>query len=491
MSRKQMHSLLLIIVCLLPLNMLGSAEIQPARYLPLTVFDIENPHDITKATVVQEAVFDFNHFFYTPNDYNAYYDNYPGDPQRDRTYTGEEVGRKTIGYAEFQVNQPGHMLMHATKYLNKHEGRHELPRLTLQKWDDKEQKWNNLGLPTFKYESLPGITNAKDLMDPKIPNPCWRNYGTGSFRVAVWAARNHDHRSVYESSISFSILFRPDTPWIDDQEHVHTSDPGLETKDSMFGTSTYEEFALRGDLYFLPVNTSSIPDFKTMDPVGSIYSRKIDIPNRNFREGFPGVTDRYEWFGIKYTGKFHVSQPGTYKFRTYSDDGSILYINGKKIIDNDGIHPPRSAWGECYLSRGVHNIRLDYFQGPAAGIALQLFITPPDGIEEIFSPEYASNKDTCDLTLWGTQKKGTGPLSNAVTDGNKIFLPAGGKILSQKGENDGYALWSQGISIFVVNSGESSAGRILPPGEYSVIPGLGENLSSASVELCIQSYPVQ
>ena len=26
-----------------------------------------------------------------------------------------------------------------------------------------------------------------------------------------------------------------------------------------------------------------------------------------FREGFPGITDRFEWFAIEYTGTFYVT----------------------------------------------------------------------------------------------------------------------------------------------------------------------------------------
>ncbi len=152
----------------------------------------------------------------------------------------------------------------------------------------------------------------------------------------------------------------------------------------VFGGQTYVAGALRGDIYHLPTGTRSLPDFRTMTPAGSIYATSLNVPNQSFTRGFPGVTNRFEWFGLRYTGQFQVNQPGEYQFRCYSDDGSKLWINGQLIVNNDGIHPARNKTGRIYLNPGVHNIQLDYFQGPRAMVALQLFMTPPGGGEQLF-----------------------------------------------------------------------------------------------------------
>jgi hypothetical protein len=155
-----------------------------------------------------------------------------------------------------------------------------------------------------------------------------------------------------------------------------------------FGSANEDLSSLRGDIYYLPEGASALPNFSTLTPVGSIYTKTLDVPQRSFDSGFPGVTDRFEWFAIRYTGSFQVDQEGEYSFRLVSDDGSRLFIDGNKIIDNDGTHAPASVSGSAYLTRGTHQMEVDYFQGPRQYVALQLFWTPPGGSETISSPQY-------------------------------------------------------------------------------------------------------
>jgi hypothetical protein len=155
-------------------------------------------------------------------------------------------------------------------------------------------------------------------------------------------------------------------------------------KVSAFGSATAIPGALKGDIYYLPEDTEKLPDFSKLTPVGSVYTKKLDIPVQDFQNGFPGVTDRFEWFAVRYTGAFTVSAAGLYKFRLVSDDGSKLYVDGKLVIDNDGVHAEESVAGEVPLTAGEHTIVVEYFQGPATEIALQLFVTAPGAAERIW-----------------------------------------------------------------------------------------------------------
>lgn len=156
------------------------------------------------------------------------------------------------------------------------------------------------------------------------------------------------------------------------------------TKDNVFGNTSYNSGSLRGDVYFIsPVNR--IPDLDKLRPVGQpLYTNSLNISPRRFDSGFPGIPDRTEWFAIKYTGNFFVSEEGMYNFRTVSDDGVILKIDGKVVIDDGGVHAPQSASGQVYLDIGMHQIRVDYFQGPKFDLALQLFVTVPGQKENLF-----------------------------------------------------------------------------------------------------------
>jgi PA14 domain len=152
-----------------------------------------------------------------------------------------------------------------------------------------------------------------------------------------------------------------------------------------FGVTVVDPFGLRGDIYLLRPDTDRLPKFEKLEPVGAVYTSALNVPPRDFRQGFPGVTNRFEWFAIDYTGNFYVSNPGKYRFLLASDDGSKLYIDNKRVIDNDGLHPIQYEEGSITLKGGIHRMRISYFQGPAAGIALILAVARPGEDWRIFS----------------------------------------------------------------------------------------------------------
>lgn len=152
-----------------------------------------------------------------------------------------------------------------------------------------------------------------------------------------------------------------------------------------FGTTSCAPDMFRGVIYDLPAETSSLPDLDKKKPTGRVVCTSLlNIPPRSFLEGIPGVSSRIEWFAIDYQGDFWVTQPGAYMFSLLSDDGSILYIDGKRIIDNDGIHAPLELGGRARLEVGKHHIRVAYFQGPRETVALVLKVAPPKGNFDFF-----------------------------------------------------------------------------------------------------------
>lgn len=77
-----------------------------------------------------------------------------------------------------------------------------------------------------------------------------------------------------------------------------------------------------------------------------------------------------ETFSVAWSGSLLVRHSGTYTFRTISDDGSWLYVDGTRVVDNGGRHGPQPASATIALERGVHAVRLEYTQ-EAGGLALQ------------------------------------------------------------------------------------------------------------------------
>ena len=152
-----------------------------------------------------------------------------------------------------------------------------------------------------------------------------------------------------------------------------------------FGAKDPGLLKLKGAIHFLAVDTETMPaKLETRKAEGFLYADRLDVPLREFSEGFPGITDRFEWFGLLYKGTFQVSTAGLYGWKLISDDGSRLWIDGREVIDNDGVHGMNEVAGETQLAKGPHEIKVWFFQGPATELGLQLFVTPPGEEEQIF-----------------------------------------------------------------------------------------------------------
>lgn len=71
-------------------------------------------------------------------------------------------------------------------------------------------------------------------------------------------------------------------------------------------------------------------------------------------------------------GQIVVTDTNFYDFNLSSDDGSVLYLDGARLIDNDGNHGITSKDGSKYLRKGVHAFRLDFAQTGGGNQALIL-----------------------------------------------------------------------------------------------------------------------
>ena len=138
--------------------------------------------------------------------------------------------------------------------------------------------------------------------------------------------------------------------------------------------------ALKGLVYFIPNDTMKMPDVSTMTPQALVYTNQLQIATRDYQEGIAG-TNRSEFYAIQYTGNFTVSKPGTYSFALDSTDGSLLYIDGKLVVNNDNRHTPKKTWGAIDLQPGAHAIRVDYFKAFRWTVELVLDVIPPGGTE--------------------------------------------------------------------------------------------------------------
>jgi hypothetical protein len=149
-----------------------------------------------------------------------------------------------------------------------------------------------------------------------------------------------------------------------------------------FGSTTRSAVSLCGDVYEISEKTKRLPDFHRLSPIGTIYtdflwvSRETDVIGM----GFPDITTRREWVGLDYYGRIWITQPGTYRFQMLSDDGALLEIDGKRVIEHDGIHAATTGSGEVTLGEGPHTLHVPYFQGPRAAVLTLEVAAPGKGM---------------------------------------------------------------------------------------------------------------
>ncbi|MBR4167668.1 MAG: GH92 family glycosyl hydrolase [Bacteroidales bacterium] len=67
-------------------------------------------------------------------------------------------------------------------------------------------------------------------------------------------------------------------------------------------------------------------------------------------------------FGYVFTGYIDVPEDGLWEFALRSDDGSILEIDGRLAVNNDGSHSDYTATGQIALRKGFHSFRLVYLE---------------------------------------------------------------------------------------------------------------------------------
>lgn len=143
-------------------------------------------------------------------------------------------------------------------------------------------------------------------------------------------------------------------------------------------TNDLKGFPIKADVYQIPEDSQRLPDFTSFAKTSATACMEaFQIPNRAWSDGFPGQPSLIEWFAIRATSSLTVNATGKHYFKLNADDGAKLYIDGQLVVDNDGQHAEKAVVGSINLTKGQHDIVVEYFQGPRYHIALELFWKTP------------------------------------------------------------------------------------------------------------------
>ena len=105
---------------------------------------------------------------------------------------------------------------------------------------------------------------------------------------------------------------------------------------------------------------TKLPDLATLQSVeeGQLPTGKLD-ESLHYKE-------RTKNFAYEFEGTLDAPKDGQYNFILASKDGSQLWIDGKEVIKNDGIHPTLVKQQKVKLTKGEHQVKVHYFQSEGA-----------------------------------------------------------------------------------------------------------------------------
>ncbi|GAB4423751.1 MAG: hypothetical protein OHK0039_40500 [Bacteroidia bacterium] len=95
-----------------------------------------------------------------------------------------------------------------------------------------------------------------------------------------------------------------------------------------------------------------LPDFDALQPVATGHSQDLDVAR---------LGTRPDSFALHFEGYFEAPADGVYTFALASDDGARLLLHEQVVVDNDGSHARRERQGQIALRRGLHPLRITYF----------------------------------------------------------------------------------------------------------------------------------
>ncbi len=99
-------------------------------------------------------------------------------------------------------------------------------------------------------------------------------------------------------------------------------------------------------------NVMFVRELSPLNPIETGIISHFSIEDRK--------TDMY--FGYEYNGFIRIPGDGAYTFYNKTNDGSILYLDGKEFINMDGGHPAHESFRTIALKKGIYQIDQKYFQ---------------------------------------------------------------------------------------------------------------------------------
>jgi hypothetical protein len=129
----------------------------------------------------------------------------------------------------------------------------------------------------------------------------------------------------------------------------------------------------------------TLPEFSGLKPAATGVWHAPELAAFRENAAYAAHTEK---LGLRFAGYIDIPVEGVYRFETTSDDGSRMWIDDELVVDNDGGHGMRFRGGRVALREGLHQVRVDWFQG-TGGMGLEVWWSSEAGIRRARVPDNA------------------------------------------------------------------------------------------------------
>jgi len=196
-------------------------------------------------------------------------------------------------------------------------------------------------------------------------------------------------------------------------------------------------------------NTGSMPSLIERAP--DYVRLESDLAYGSSSSSYPGLDDRFknDWGG-RFSGLINIPESGNWTFYLRTDDGSELWVDDLSIVTNYGSHGMVEKTGSISLNAGLHDFRIEFFQGGGPH-GLQFSWEGPNHPKTYVpssafyvSGDYIPSKDT--LRHRWSFEEGGGSEANDSSSNNASLILKNMDTSNWKNCVDGGCLWFDGTN---------------------------------------------
>ncbi len=285
------------------------------------------------------------------------------------------VKDKKNGYYDWiKLDQIQWYLEQSQKIKNQNQG-YTLPALAffhipLPEYDELYQSGNYIG------------RKREDVCSPKINSGLYAAFLENKEVMGVFVG--HDHDNDYVGNLRDIVLAYGRVSGLDAYGAFERGGRIIELTEGDFKFDTWIRTATNTEMmYYYPNNELYPNDSTVFMPAAEIELKENGVTYKYFEGQFSMVNDIVnkspkeqgktnnisidsakveDHFAYEFDSYIEIPENGLYKFKLSSDDGAVVYIDEKEIVNNDGSHSLSSKEGIVGLERGFHKIKVLYFE---------------------------------------------------------------------------------------------------------------------------------